>query len=169
MILNNYKNWLAFISSNVFVGNNQVYEIGVKDLTGASATLYTQISSSSSSTPNYSLKNGLSARVGTGTTEPTLADVCLETDVTSSITNLNVTSSTQASSGVISTIITITGLNATASSITLSEIGITKQMATGYNAGMQYKTVMLIRSLLDNPLTVPAGEGFTLTFKWDEQ
>ena len=38
---------------------------------------------------NYTLKGDLSAVVGTGTTDPSPTDYCLENDVTSSISNFS--------------------------------------------------------------------------------
>jgi len=168
MILTNYRNWQAYISYVPFALENQTHEIGVKDLDGASAPLYKTGGTSNTSFENYSLMQGLSARLGTGTTEPTASDVCLEEDITSSITNLNVTTNVQSSGSVISAVITITGQNLTSSEIVITELGIVRSMITGYGGGLIRKTVMLIRELLEQPLTVPSGEGFSLTFSWEE-
>lgn len=74
----------------------------------------------------------------------------------------------QASGSVISAVITITGQNLTSSEIVITELGIVRSMITGYAGGLVRKTIMLVRELLEQLLTVPSGEGFSLTFSWEE-
>lgn len=113
----------------------------------------------------YALRSNLGARLGTGNTEPTSSDYALDSDITSSIGSLNVTTSVGGDSGLVTNIV-ISGINTTASEIVIKELGIYINSAFTMD-GTSYD-VLIVRELLEQPLAVPAGKGFTLVFKWVE-
>ena len=100
-------------------------------------------------------------RVGTGTTNPTPSDYDLEnvnTDIVCTAVNTSFSDSTNTK------VYNVTFSNPTASDITLTEIGMYGKMPYYYNG---YKTdyVMLDRTILDTPVTIPAGESRTLMYE----
>ena len=179
MILNNYWNLASYMHShNITFDNNVWQNLGVKNLSGSEITqIWANCSYSSSfaqfsvaCAKNHSLRLELDALLGTGTTTPEASDYCLDNDITNNIANLSVTSNTGADEDGLKTIVTISGTNLTGNEITISEIGITK---TIYYFDQQWTNVsssksLMARELLNNPITVPNGQGFTLTFEWLE-
>lgn len=100
-------------------------------------------------------------RVGTGTTNPTPSDYDLEnvnTDIVCTTVNTSFSDNTNTK------VYNVTFSNPTASDITLTEIGMYGKMPY-YND--EYKTdyVMLDRTVLNAPVTIPAGENRTLTYE----
>lgn len=118
---------------------------------------------------NAQLKTrNISFRFGSGTTAPSYTDYALETDITdSSISNISFTTDSSASSEGAKTTYIITGVNSTNSSITISEIGLCKNFYTLYN-NLLSVPFMLVKEVLDTPITVAARDSFTLTFEWVE-
>ena len=117
---------------------------------------------------NAQLKTrNISFQFGSGTTAPSYTDYALETDITNSISNISFTTDSSASSEGAKTTYIITGVNSSNSSITISEIGLCKNFYTSYNRLLDVP-FMLVREVLDTPITVAAGDSFTLTFEWVE-
>lgn len=164
MILNNYWNLFAYTSTH-WMSNGGDVPIPIVPINNANHSVYSYYSDEDSP---WKLRYPLSARVGTGTTAPTLSDYCLDNDVTSSISSYTVNSNTAYSNNQLLTTITISGQNNTANPITITEIGITKYIR--FNDGSHYyeNQVLLVRELLDEPVEVPSGEGFTINFEWAE-
>lgn len=166
MILNNYINWKAYIEKNVPYPNSGLYlDLGIYNLSGSKSSLYVACGSSSYGNliSNWGLKYGLSIRVGSGDTPPEASDSSLASDITSSLSNYNVSYTVGAEDGYMTTVFTVAGTNVSADSITIKEIGITKEPVADVSGA-----VMLIRELLDTPKVVASGETFSLTITWAE-
>ena len=177
MILNNYWNLMAGMAGLTFAWSNDTDEyddIGLKDTNGSSLLINPhttdQGGSSADVVANWNPRAKLSAIIGEGTTEPTASDFALGDDVTNDMSNYSVTVNTSATNGEISTVITITGMNNTAVTITISEVGIVKEITTTQGNAYTHvkKDCLLVKHLLDTPKTVAPGEGFTLTLEWLE-
>lgn len=100
-------------------------------------------------------------RVGTGTTNPTPSDYDLEnvnTDIVCTTVNTSFSDSTNTK------VYNVTFSNSTASDITLTEIGMYGKMPY-YSNGYRTDYVMLDRTVLNAPVTIPAGESRTLTYE----
>lgn len=173
MILRNY--WIAFKyltcqtckgSANVNTNQNDT----VTNINGSYQNfLYQTNGSESYANPlvdNNNLRTqNVSFMFGSGNTTPTYTDYTLDTDITSSISNISYTTNFASSSEGAKTTYVISGTNNTNSSITISEIGLCKQFYQ--NTALQ-TSIMLAREVLDTSITVAAGDSFTLTFEWVE-
>ena len=170
MILNNYwiyKNWAESTGWNGLTAaaySDNYY----KTIDGEDMQLVVQ-NSNDNIRHNICIKDQLSARVGTGTTEPTANDYRLGTDVMSSLSNVVTTCNTSSSDdNKVVTVITISGVNNTNSTLELTEIGVTKTALGKVGGGIANHALLFIRSLLETPKVVAPGEGFFLTFEWVE-
>lgn len=109
----------------------------------------------------------LSMIIGTGTTEPIIMDYTLESPFTGS----NVNSSIQflIDQGKIKMKGIYTCTNNTEENVIISEAGICK-IVHSYNSDRSAQLdskCLLVRTLLDNPVTIPAGQTATITLDWD--
>ena len=119
-------------------------------------------------------KHSLSVRVGTGTTEVDEEDYCLDTDVTSSFSQiaLSVQPSVSADGHQVVTI-SWTGTNTTSNNITIKEIGLVKSLpmfisntiATSQLDSVSYENILIARHILEEPVTINAGDSGTITVK----
>jgi hypothetical protein len=171
MILNNYWRLKHAIDTAIFRFANgwAIENIGLIDINGNSFN--TVVSTNPSEyyymVRNMQLKTDLIARVGSGIRDAALNDYALASDISANISNLNYSIATTYTNGQEVTTVTITGTNNTSSDITINEIGLMKAI---YRDGVStsYNYTMLCRSVLDDPITVAAGDGFTYTFLWEE-
>lgn len=166
MMLNNFANWRAWIDQNPTNGSLGIpdTDIGVKNTSGNTALI--NFIQNNNSSKNWSMRMGLSVKLGSGTTEVTPNDYYLDTAIADgNFTNLALTASSSGGSGKIETVFTITGINASNSTLNITEIAIIKNL---YYSNGSSNPVMIMRGLLSEPLSVPAGEGFTINYKWDE-
>jgi len=184
MLTNNYYKMKGFFDShtNRCDGFSRA-SISVIDTSG---TTYTNLSYASNNNEsyaaganaNYCMKMYLVPYLGTGDTEPSVYDYALNTDVTSSISNLSMSITSTGEDDKISTILLITGVNNTSESITIKEIGIAKKVSRIYdnNSGAYDPAIdssaphiLLDHTLLENPVTVAPGSNLSLTLEWIEQ
>lgn len=183
MVLNNYIKAKAFFESHHNTFDASQYSLGytnpgIQNDNGDTFNLVyitnTNQTYSELVARMYSIKEDLSYVVGTGTTTPVASDYQLENDITSSLSNYNYTQATSFEDGKCRTIVTITGTNNTGSSQTITEIGVRKRYYYAYiipptSVGEnEHYDCLIIRHLLNTPKVVPDGEGFTITFQWDE-
>lgn len=174
MVLDNY--WqIKYASSQYHMwhdsGAGTLIPVAIKDRNG---TLIDQIlvSGSGSSSnwadlfPMYTLRYNLKALIGDGDVEPTSNDYALSSDITSSTGGLTVTTGTGVDNGLVTNVI-ISGTNTSNSEIIIKEVGIYITTRFSFIGNTPYD-VLLVRELLQQPLAVPAGKGFTLTFQWTE-
>jgi len=111
-----------------------------------------------------------SLRVGTGTTEPTADDYCLETENTSltfvsasatgNYTNDNLSEGNSAKT------IVATYVNSTTEAVTISEVGYFIEHADSYNldgTNQTSRNFLMAREVIDS-VEIGAGETYTFTF-----
>jgi hypothetical protein len=174
MILNNYWNWKSYIEKNP-MGNsgNTSTNIGLINTSGTSAQFGNGSANNGYMSThigllyNWAIKRALSAVVGSSDTAVQATDYNLGNDITSSFSNVSVTTSTTADGNSEKTIVTVSGANSTGSAIIIKEMGITAFAYSTQGTGSG-NTVLLIRHVLDTPLTVANGQTFTLTLTWTE-
>lgn len=168
MILNNYWNWRAYMSSHTCLSGLQssgnYFYIGTKSLDGSNMSVYISTYCTGSQ-KNWSMTD-LTSYIGSGSTTPTVDDYAMEDDRTSSFTNVQRSFNIAADDNKVSIIHTITGTNATNSDITISEIGIVQPLYCYPSNSLVY--TMFIHDILEQPIVVPPGRSFSLTFEWVE-
>lgn len=171
MILKNYWKWMEALTQ---VGTVSTWgpgiNVGLKDITGANAlivvTSATSYDAHIKTMNNFNLKSNYNVRIGTGQNELSSEDYCLKNDITSQITNFNVTLNTSADDNH-TRVITVTGQNFTNNEMVINEVAYTKTIYDGYDA-VSTKEVMLAIAQLENPITVPSGSSFVVTVEWIE-
>lgn len=171
MILKNYWRWLQ-ATQRYPVDETNTIDVGLKNISGASQNIILGCPGSTVGASLQSLiaKNrcldNVTFRIGTGTTEPTADDYALANDVTANISDLTVTKGWNATDGY-NRIYTVTGTNNMASAITVTQLGV----CLGITADSEYTTnlVMMAVVVLEEPLTVAAGDTFTFSVNWAEQ
>lgn len=172
MFTTNYWNYKVFIESqNITNGADWTkVDIGLKGLDG-NTVLFQKNRSDSAAQYYYAsgtlgIRSGLGVVVGTGIATPAIGDYTLGSDVTSSLINTAVSSTTGVDGEAgIKTVLTFTGTNNTGSTITITEYGITKAI----NSSNQSTTpVLIMHMLLPEPIEVESGHSFTLPIEWSE-
>lgn len=98
----------------------------------------------------------INIRCGTGTTPPTISDYELDNKI--SATDLQCTSISKGYSSKGNRIYTTTFSNATSNDITIRELGL--YMTSSYS-----NTIMLERTVLPSPITIPAGESKAIVYE----
>lgn len=170
MVLNNFKTWRSYtMSHNLLMGNvgTNFVNIGLVDISGNPGWKFALSTYMGGANVNWTF-NSPSSYIGSGTTEPTDMDYSLETNETSKFSNVQRTTNISADGGSWKLVHTISGVNVSESDVTISEIGLTIKLMVSNDVVGQSTEFMLVRALLEQPLAVPAGKGFTLTFKWVE-
>lgn len=172
MLVSNFWNYKAFIESRSIDGGGSWNKIDIGVLGLDHTNLQFQLMKTDTYGYNYGvlgylgIKSGLGVIVGTGTTEPTVSDYSLTTDVTTTFINRTLSYNTGSDGSSVKTILTWAGVNPTSDPITLTEYGITKAI----NTGSQSTTPALImHELFPEPIVVPAGSGITIPIEWTEQ
>lgn len=168
MLNNNFRN---AVLNQAFNYNVKKYD-GFRDIannTPSSATSANDILSAMETTAkdiNLSVSTtqstGLCICVGTGTTAPTKSDITLNTPI--SVSDISCSSSTNTYSTNNTRIITSILVNNTASDITITETGLLMDMYV--NSYFSYK-ILLDRTVLESPITIPAGQSRTLMYELD--
>lgn len=102
-------------------------------------------------------------KVGTGNTEATANDYCLDVEES---TNLTCDSVSKAFTNALTKTFTATFSNSSSSDITITEMGLfgifPRQMENSYVWG---SPVMLDRTVLSSPITIPAGQSKAITYE----
>ena len=187
MVLNNFWEWFRIVCKNTFYNNdgtNNCYgartSMKAIDWTSEGTQLpylfgYNNYPSFISSSANQSyIEQGLrptnivSMRVGTGETAVDAYDYKLDTDVTSSFSNIGFSCNPAVSAdGKVTFTVVWNGTNASGSDITIKEIGLIHQFALGalnaysYNSlrnNAPLRNVMIARHILETPVTIAAGD-----------
>lgn len=109
-----------------------------------------------------SYEKGGGVVLGTGTTQPTYEDYKLSGNLVSGYNyTKTVTIANEENRASITAAYTIT--NTTSSPFTIGEIGLVADILTGGNNSSQYKC-LLERTVLDSPVTIPAGGVGQITY-----
>lgn len=168
MITNNYYKLKAVVSANVIPpSTSQTFPANLTDISGnINLGVYGDANPGHAtfSTENWALRTRLSMRVGNGNTEPTFDDYCLDSDCNSWLSNIQTTVNTGYEGNVIKTVITMSAINGV-NELVIKEVGVFKGV---YESGLVNHDILLVRELLEQPLTVPPGGSFSLTFAWEE-
>lgn len=99
--------------------------------------------------------------LGTGTTTPTADDYCLESPI---YTNLSCDSVSVSRTSLTKTY-TATFANSGSSDITVTEVGFIAYILYTYTPNDERSdTFLMDRTVLDTPVTIPAGESRTITY-----
>lgn len=162
MLLNNFKKMLVgLLSSPQGTGSWPSWpgNITFKDVLGNDVTVlsgeanYAYFANAfNHATTDYITLGYVTMRVGTGTTEPTLDDYNLE----SIPEGITVDSVTVTNTSITTKTYTAICSNSSDSDITITEVGLYMGSATGY---------LLDRTILDTPITIPAGESRAVTYE----
>ena len=185
MILNNYWNYLNYVTKNDppttdnslctfglvydLFASGQHYKYRDNNTTGLNAAVRAS-TPANDSLSTWIIRKGLSVYVGHGTTEPTADDYVMEADDTSKFSNYSVSAETVCADGKTTTTFVITGTNNTNDDITISEVMIYKPVLTNYSTGYAYYTasIAFVHEILDNPVVVSPGEGLSLILSWEQ-
>lgn len=172
MLLSNYirlKEHILNVTSYSIGSGSSMYLIytPVKDFNGNSCTIMSY-SGTTALGMNYSLHKNLIPKLGTGNTPVTAEDYCLSNNVTSSFSNLTAVLSEVVSvdtDGIPNAkiVMSISGVNTSGSSVTIKEVGLSKNMDL-----LGAHEILFVRHILDTPITVAAGDSFTLPLQWIE-
>ena len=178
MVLGNY--WKAFKATALvdsLEDGNQYYanvNTGMIDINGqpAKSILYRCPYSRDPSQiilRNTRLKVFDSVRIGEGTGDIQNSDYSLFHDCTDRINSLSFTLNNSGQDYGFSTVATIHGRYSTlfAPQITITEVGFVKKFASDV-AFSTTSDVMLVKMLLDEPITLNAGDPFNITVEWIE-
>lgn len=174
MVTNNFKKILMLIFSSTVTGTNQpkVPNTGLPKfvgITGKEQQMVNQLGYEQRQNSLYNMMNHLAKsssnanlymRVGTGTTAPTENDYELAT------VNTDVSCDTVivGNSANYTKTYTATFSNPTSSDITVTEVGLYGKIS--YNSQNEfYIDVLLDRTVLTTPITIPAGESKTITYE----
>lgn len=114
-------------------------------------------------TINTSSTNGRGFIIlGTGTTAPTADDYCLESQITENLS----CDSVSVSRATTTKTYTATFSNSGTSDMVVTEIGYVSRITHNYNFGDYYWDDFLMdRTVLETPITIPAGESRTVTYE----
>jgi len=170
MLLNNYYQWLNVITHNSIVNNAHknipvaMYDFYKGDVQTLST--YGFIGVDNSGVSNNDLTCAGQVYLSDTQVAPSKTDYNFPALLTSTITNLNYTfaHSYDSVKGLVRTI-TITGT--ASSNCTIRQVGYGKKLTTSYGSVTAYP-VLMAKWVLPDPLTLTAGEGFTITVEWDE-
>lgn len=170
MILKNYVallcNFLALPTSGT---SGQIPAAQMTFLNGTQQPYYgiqNYVRISQNFSNNYSYPT---ARLGSGTNNVTFTDYCLGNDITSSLSNVNLVNTINMGDNGIERTFTITGNNNTNSDITITEVGITITVIYGTApTSTNNADLMIFKHKLDEPITVPSGQGFNIVLQTTE-
>lgn len=165
MILKNYWRWLC-AEQTYGAQEPEIRNAGLIKTSGESTVILVGNKDSNSySYQNTDFSEQLFVGFDSGDTAPTADDYALENDITSSFSDI--TCSYAASvSDVFRKTFTITATNTTSTPLTIKKIGIGKGFLYEYN--MNYANCLLAIVELSNPITVAAGDSFTVVCEWTE-
>ena len=172
MILNNYwelrrlqqTNYLRHSSMDVVLSSS------LKNTSGETITFMTGDWGDSSHTEgaakNWDLISNTSLKIGASNAEGSVSDYNLIDPISSGFTASTPQWSITSSEGKVQRVISFSVTAST--NITIKEVGICKEICTRLSGSLQYATVMLARAVLENPITLSAGQGAVIVIEWIE-
>ena len=175
MLLNNYWNlkYLCDVQGLEYGSAAGVYENGIKYENGNRWHRYKPFIGDNYNTARFDfcMKKNLFLELGSSidtTIDPT--QYVLNNRIDTSFTNYTCTYTTTVSeNNKIKTIFTVGGVNNTSSAITITQVAIIKALFDyDRDNNTTYYTVLAINNL-DDPITVPVGQGFSMVYEWTEQ
>lgn len=172
MILNNWWNYKKGLANSTGFWNSWNYQSpGLYDTSGNTTVMCIDATWNSSYCTmghnNFSTRAYMHFAVGDGDTPPTSEDYALDNDITSSFSNVTISSvSTTATSENTTITYIITGTNSTSDTLTIREIGYVKDIY--YSQSFNTVPVLMAREVLDEPIVVEPNQTFTINFTWTE-
>ena len=179
MVTKNFKALLKMILQSCTKGaaNDSLGGAEAKDVSGATVYVASKSEISTTSYPAHPVMTptltatGAGISVGTGTTDASEDDWQLEATITSGLSlALSAVDLGIDANGDPYIEYTITATNTSGADITVGEIGykqgVTCRTEQGWNAGGQMsKGLLLDRTVLDSPLTIPAGMSGVIVYR----
>lgn len=167
MILSNYWKWLdGIMTSNP--NSSEYYDpsqdIGLKNMSGDTAYISLSTSNNERRYRNRNIRDG-AARLGSGSGEITASDYSMSDDCTSSISNLEYTVNSSGTDDGFNMTIAISGTNNSGSELTITEVGYCKFVSSEQDGD---NNVLICKTKLNTPLTLPAGSNFLINIAWNE-
>lgn len=174
MILNNYwelrrlqqTNYLRHSPSDVVLSSS------MKNTSGETITFMTGDWNDNSNiagvSKNWDLTSNTSFKIGSSDAEGGASDYTLTSEISSGVTISNIAWNISTSGGEIRKVISFNVACSANDGFTIKEVGICKDICTGLYGSLQYATVMLVRTILDSPVTLANGESATITIEWVE-
>ena len=167
MVLDNYWKIVAGHTLQTMSRSAQANETGIY-VYNTSGELFNVVNQLANLMEGYSAYNYLyrpNVMIGDGDATPRHDDYCLQhqiTNMTNYTDQVNITND----DGRLYMVFTANGINNTTTTITIREIGIYKKLAWGYNNVDRTYPVLYVRELLENPVVVFPGQGFSLSLEW---
>lgn len=177
-VIKNLQN-INTLSRALYTGGIYAVDMSHDPIKGTNGTsrMYIIPNSSSANGFTYPPSNGIHSQtatgydssyytnlvVGSGTTPVTEDDYCLESEITT-LSSVAVTTSRNCANGTVTYKKTMT--NTSSDAITVSEIGIAfiaVYATSGTSSSGTAFPVLAFREVLDTPITVAAGDTFTIT------
>lgn len=167
MLTRNYRNLMAQM---VMAGGHLKSVLASKAIDGS--TRYISNSVSNTSAFPYSvgtalqLGTGAGISLGTGTTQPTLDDYTMEERITAGL-SASVVRTVGEEDGSPYVVYDLTVTNTSARAVTVTEIGYQQNILSAVSeSGSAGNAVHLLdRTLLDEPVTIPAGQYAVIRYK----
>ena len=174
MLLNNYWNYLNAFGDNLPDITDYYAEIPALSFMDAPAMNFNVIVgmyNTSSYVPqmssNYAIRYNLGIALGTGSTAVAPTNYNLNSEIASgTIPDLTYNISTGVDQDVLKLTAIISGTNASANQLTISELGIYKNVYTLQINGSDCWRLLFLRHILESPKVVQPGQGFSFAFEW---
>lgn len=166
MVLQNYWSWRRGVA-DAYQNRQQsatTFTVPIKDIEGVSCTQANTGTQLNSNTENY---QGTSMHFGLSDTPVSALDYSLGNDITNDLTIVQVKNVTCESTNM-KIIYTPTVTNNTANDVVIKEIGIVKAFSGGalVTGTVSGHTVLMVRHVLDTPITIAAGASKSIEYEW---
>ena len=155
------------LTKNFYSYMRYEFQSTASTFTATDGTTHKDINFATSNPPFMAMKtwanmaSSYGVSFGTGTTPATASDYCLESILGGTQISVSVPSAVSYSRGDTYDEYSVTfGVtNKTADAITISEVGLTI-----YNSNSPYAYVLVDRTVLETPITIPAGQSKQITY-----
>lgn len=168
MVLNNFKLLRGYAENETF-DNGSLSSTLIKDMSGSLIGFSTGSTNFRNTINNRIFKKIIEPVFGSGNTAPAATDYSLENDFTASLSSLTINRNYEVTNDndepKVTNTLEITGHNNTANDLMIREFGICSEI---YSGNTTHSKVLLVREVLDTPITLEAGKGFALTITWEE-
>lgn len=173
MILNNYRELRRLQQTNyLHHSSGDTLNSSMKDTSGDGITFYiydfNDAGNVQNVSKNWDLTSNTSFKVGSSDSEGSASDYALTSEISSGVTISNIAWNISTSGGEIRKVISFNVTCSANDGFTIKEVGICKDICTRLHGSLQYATVMLVRTILDSPVTLANGESATITIEWVE-
>ena len=175
MILNNYWAWKYAIETNIYYTYNQqakdsTRQTTIKGTDGQTYRMASNIAQGDYIIPNIKMSGTLTHSVSESASEINVEDYALQDE----ISNISVTSTSLTynnTNNSMKYVFSCNGTNNNSDAITIRKIGLKKRMNTwNTSSGAQENWYFLFAVVdLEGPITVPAGQGYTIVVDMTEQ